>query len=59
MKIDHEKLIKQSNGRIQVEDLELLERVCIECNAQTILEIGSADGGWAVGLANMVRKVHD
>ncbi len=56
MKIDHEKLIGQSNGRIQVADLELLERVCRGCEAGTILEIGSADGGSSVVLANMVRQ---
>lgn len=56
MKIDHEKLIKESNGRIQVADLELLERVCLKCEASVILEIGSADGGSSVVLANMVRQ---
>ncbi len=60
MKIDHEKLIEQSNGRIQVADLELLERVCEVCKARTILEIGSADGGSSVVLGNMIRDVpHD
>ncbi len=56
MEIDHEKLIMQSNGRIQVADLELLERVCEVCKARTILEIGSADGGSSVVLGNMVRQ---
>ena len=56
MKIDHEKLIKESNGRIQVADLELLERVCIQCEASLVLEIGSADGGSSVVLGNMVRQ---
>lgn len=56
MEIDHEKLIKQSNGRIKVEDMELLERVCEMCRPEKILEIGSADGGSSVVLANMARE---
>lgn len=56
MKIDYIKLYKQSNGRIKIADLELLERVCLQCEASLILEIGSGDGGSSVVLANMVRQ---
>lgn len=48
MDIDYAQLIKDSNNRIAVEDLQLLERACDYCQAKTILEIGSADGGSSV-----------
>jgi len=55
MEIDLVTLITESNGRIQVEDLELLQRVCDEIEAKTILEIGSADGGSSVILADRAK----
>lgn len=54
--MDYEQLIKDSKGRITREDLELLERACKLCNAETVIEIGSADGGSSVLLATMIKK---
>ncbi len=54
--MDYEQLIKDSNGRIAVEDLQLLERACDHCQAQRILEIGSADGGSSVVLGLKAKQ---
>ena len=56
MEIDLLKLITESQNRITVEDLELLERVCDRSHAKTILEIGSAAGGSSVVLALKARE---
>ena len=56
MDIDYNQLIKDSNGRIAVEDLHLLERAADHCRAKTILEIGSADGGSSVILGLKAKE---
>jgi len=56
MDIDYNQLIKDSNNRIAVEDLQLLERACDHCRAKTILEIGSADGGSSVILSLKAKE---
>jgi len=54
--IDYNQLIKDSNGRIAVEDLQVLERAADHCQAKTILEIGSADGGSSVVLGLKAKE---
>lgn len=54
--MDYNQLIKDSNNRIAVEDLQLLERACDFCKAKMILEIGSADGGSSVILGLKARE---
>lgn len=54
--MDYNQLIKDSNNRIAVEDLQLLERACDFCQAKTILEIGSADGGSSVILGLKAKE---
>ena len=49
------KIIAASNSRIAVADLQLLERACDYCQAKTILEIGSADGGSSVVLGTKAQ----
>jgi len=56
MDIDYKQIIKDSNGRIAVEDLQLLERACDACRAKNILEIGSADGGSSVVLGTKAKE---
>lgn len=56
LNINYEQLIKDSNGRIAVEDLQLLERACDFCQAKNILEIGSADGGSSVILGLKAKE---
>ena len=58
--MDYEQLIKDSNNRIAALDLQLLELACDFCQAKTILEIGSADGGSSVilGLKAKERAGH-
>lgn len=53
---DHEQIIRDSNNRIAVEDLQLLERACDAANARHIVEIGSADGGSSVVLGLKARQ---
>ena len=49
-------LIRASNGRITIEDLQLLQRVCEKYKPKNILEIGSADGGSSVILGLAAKK---
>lgn len=56
MSLDLEKIRADSNRRIAVEDLELLQRCCDYCRAKTILEIGSADGGSSIVLGTEAKK---
>lgn len=53
---DYEQIIADSNRRIAVEDLQLLERACDACQARHIVEIGSADGGSSVILGLKARQ---
>jgi len=54
--MDYERLIRASNGRIAVEDLQLLERACAAARARHLVEIGSADGGSSVVLGDQARR---
>jgi len=54
--LDLIQIIKDSNNRIAVEDLELLQRCCDACRAKNILEIGSADGGSSVVLGLKAKE---
>lgn len=54
--IDYEKLRLETNRRLAVEDMQLLERACAACQAKTILEIGSADGGSSVILGTKAAE---
>lgn len=49
-------IIKLSNSRISLPDLQLLERCCDFCQAKQILEIGSADGGSSVVLGTKATE---
>lgn len=53
--IDLDQLIIDSNRRIARADLECLQRVCERIQARRILEIGSADGGSSVVLADQAH----
>ena len=53
---DLNKVRNQSNRRIAIEDLELLQRCCDYCQAKTILEIGSADGGSSIVLGTKAAQ---
>jgi predicted O-methyltransferase YrrM len=54
--IDLGKVIIETNNRITVEDLELLQRCCDKIGAAYILEIGSADGGSSVILGAKAKE---
>jgi len=54
--LDLEQVRADSNRRIAVGDLELLQRCCDYCGAKTILEIGSADGGSSVVLGTKAKE---
>jgi predicted O-methyltransferase YrrM len=57
---DYARLRRETNGRLAVEDMQLLERACAACAARRILEIGSADGGSSVilGRQSAARDGH-
>jgi len=54
--LDLVQVIRDSNNRIAVEDLELLQRCCDVYGAKNILEIGSADGGSSVVLGTKAKE---
>ena len=56
MNIDLKQVIKDSKGRIAENDLRLLQDCCDSINAAYILEIGSADGGSSVVLADKAKE---
>ena len=54
--LDLGNVVIESNRRISVEDLELLQRCCERIKAAYVLEIGSADGGSSVVLGAQVKQ---
>jgi hypothetical protein len=53
--LDYGKIIRETNGRITVPDLELLWRVGELIKPERILEIGSADGGSSIVLGTIAK----